>query len=169
MAYENMSGPDLIRAFNEMAAVLNVKTVSRFSDMLAGRRRCEALASRLRARESGLAEDDATPAPRARKAKAKKAKAATPAGDIFAQFKTNTGKNRGKLLSRLNDDLGQQVPLTQLVRAVYGNQKEENFGALKMVLRGLELSIKKDRLEYEIRKTKIETTGGLAYGLYRKT
>lgn len=165
MSYENMSGPDLVRAFNEMAAALNVKTVSRFADATAGRRRCEALASRLRARESGLAEEaEQAEAPRRRKRAVQRDLPI----DIFAEFKTNTGKNRGKLLSWLNDHMGQQVALKRLVQHVYGRDSAESDGALKMIIRGLQLSIQKDRLKYELRKSKLEN-GGLSYGLYRKT
>jgi hypothetical protein len=85
--------------------------------------------------------------------------------DAFTQFNTSTRKNRGKLLKALIDKKGNQNAINDLIRAVYGSANMDKRGALLMVLRGLQNTIRKDRLPYRIEKSKSEA-GVINYGLY---
>lgn len=140
--FSAMSGPELVREYNRMATARGLPLVKRFSTTDAGVRRCAAL-------------ENGTPRTRAPL-------------DLLTEFKTSTRKFRGKLLQELADHKGAQVALVQLLRAVYGSPNLTNRGALSMVMRGLEQSIKKDHLPYRIEKLKSET-GVASYGLYDKS
>jgi len=187
--FENMSGPELVRAFNEMAnsaigQELRARPVTRFADTESGRKRCSALAGSIKAREQGLGREDSGCAlkkpvaaatlessPGLRRSPPRSGDVQSQQQDrtaqsaIMQQFKTKPHKLRGKLLARLHASIGTPVSVPVLVRAVYGNGSG-NAGALKMVLRGLQLSIKKDNLPYELLKSKVE--GEISYGLFNK-
>ena len=147
--FENMSGPELVQAYNRMAMSRGLRTVTRFADTAVGRRRCEALASQI---NGAVVQHDIRE---------------QPSGvDIFAIFKTNTGKFRGKLLDALYSKRGTQVTLNKLIMAVYGSCNNGRRGSLLMVMKGLEGSIKKKRLPYRIEKQKTDA-GVISYGLYK--
>jgi hypothetical protein len=147
--YATMSGPQLVIEYNRIATERGLPTVKRFSTTAAGRKRCEALMNGAAPR--------AAPAPRS-----------TSGIDIFAEFKTATSKLRGKLLKALADNKGGMVGLAALIRSVYGSTNLDHRGALLMVMRGLENSIRKDRLPYRIEKSKSDT-GVISYGIFDKT
>jgi hypothetical protein len=164
--WNEMSGPELVRAFNAMAGsesgkMLNVKPVNRFGDLVIARKRCEALASSIRAYESGMKAEEN----RDKVVAAKRVKAPVADG-IMGEFKTNPGKYRGKLLNKLHANIGKQLQLKELVKAVYGASVDVDdcIGPLKMVMKGLLASIKKDKLPYKIEKRKED--GVTSYGLY---
>lgn len=164
--YDNMNGPELVRAYNEMAnseagRALSTHPISKFTDLETGRRRCEALASNIRARLAGLEAADNQEATDATE------EVPVEGGSIFVEFKTNTKKNRGKLLKVMSERMNQPTYVNDLVQAVYGTKTEgANVGALKMVMRGLQASIERG-LPYEIVRKKDEN--GVSYGLYNKT
>jgi hypothetical protein len=169
--YSTMSGPELVRAFNTMAnsdtgKELGTKPVNRFADTEVGRKRCEFLESSIRARVSGLkAADFDSEAKEVTRTRTRTKKAAATDGGIFDEFKTATTRYRGKALAALHENLNNQVAAGELARAVYG--KVGLVGPLKMVLRGLQASIKDDRLPYELKKEATKE-GALSYGLYAK-
>lgn len=168
-----MSGPELVAMFNKMAESatgkeLGIRTVTRFADTQSGIKRCEMLASSIKARKSGLAqkgdEDMAT-----------KKKAAAPAK------KTEAAKDNGKskivnefgakgVRAKILDAMGSKkmVPIAALLKAAYGSQNTENKGALMMSIRGAEATIKKNRLPYQIKKEKNPETKEISLGLYPK-
>lgn len=206
-SFSEMSGPELVIAFNEMVnsqlgKELGAKAVQRFADRESGLKRIEALASSIRARVGGLkrVEDEepqqappkvktTTPsepavAPQndedemATKAKAAKTavkrsavQAAAPAprtkaGQALAAFGARESSNRERLLTRLTESINKQVPLVELIKATYGNQKEENKGPLGMVLKGVQIMIDKGKLPYKLIKEKAD--GEISYGLHEK-
>lgn len=152
--FENMSGPELVQTYNRMAMSRGLRTVARFADTAVGRRRCEALASQINGTPGPIVQHDIREEPSK--------------VDIFAVFKTHIGKFRGKLLNELYKKRGTQVALIKLIMAVYGSCNNGRRGALLMVMKGLEGSIKKKRLPYRIEKQKTDA-GVISYGLYDKT
>ncbi len=160
MKYEDMSGPELVRTFNEMAnskfgRELGARTVSRFKDIESGRARCLALESSIKARGEGL-----------RGVEEEVKTNSGGGGDIFATFKTNTGKNRGKLLAALASAKNSQVKVESLLKAVYNSSNKEARGKLMMVMKGLTDTIDKKHLPFQVKK---EREGGeTSYGLYDK-
>jgi hypothetical protein len=138
--FTTMSGPELVREYNRLAAERGLPLVRRFATTADGRRRCQRLLA------NGAVHEEA---------------------DVFTVFNTSTRKNRGKLLKALNDKKGQQVPLASLIKSVYDSTNPEKRGALQMVMRGLEQSIQKYDLKYRIEKSKTET-GAISYGFYDK-
>ncbi len=184
--FTNMSGPELVRAFNAMAGSvpgqeLQARPVNRFATPEVGRKRCEKLASSIAARERGLAAVDEVPSPpvevafdseervMARKAKAKKPKAERPNG-ILGEFETNLNKFRGKCLHFLWEHKNEQLTWKQLVKATYGANAsyEGHHGKITMVLRGVNGTITKKKFKhYELVAERGEE--GTTYGLYTKT
>src|ERR1044072_5859331 len=121
--YSTMNGPQLVTAFNLMAnsqlgKELNAKPVTRFSTTAAGVKRCEQLESSIRARGNGLAQADKQSKPIVPEGFAKQVVKPKAEG-IFAEFKTNPRKNRGKLLGRLAESINSQVSVDDLLTAVY--------------------------------------------------
>lgn len=68
---------------------------------------------------------------------------------IVDQFRVRVGSNRDKLATILAKQLGEQLPLREVVDEVYGKRKG-SASALWLVAKGLEDIIKKNRLRYEI-------------------
>lgn len=171
--FTEMTGASLVEAFNAMALSpegkdLGIKVVSRFSDARTGQKRCEALASSIRAHREGQKAEAA----RDKKAGAKGA-VAKPAREPKAkpdpkkhetQFgKVTRGSNRDKLLLRLLSADGEYLSRNELMMAVYGEANKDKRGPLSMVLKGLGQLIKARDLKYEIktRKDDKETTVAL--------
>jgi hypothetical protein len=67
---------------------------------------------------------------------------------ISETFGCIPGTNREKLLLALHRNYRKQIAAPDLVKAVYGTRKDGSYGALAMVVRGLNIMIKKDRLPY---------------------
>jgi hypothetical protein len=134
-AYSEMNGVELVRAYNEMAKTrtgqeLGTKTVDRFSSIEVGIKRCEWLASSIKAREAGLAENDASDV------------------DLFRRAKVKPASLRGKLLAEFINHQSEPLTLEALAKAIYGSDKQ--IAPARMVIRGLQDSIRKARLPYEI-------------------
>jgi hypothetical protein len=149
-----LGGQELVRRFNEMARTqtgqeLNIKEVNRFSTAEVGRKRCEQLASSIRARKNGLknVKDDGVVV-----------KSAGDTLDVLKTFKTSVGKNRGKLIAFMAMNMGQQIDAEQIKQRVYGHNGSTS--ALMMVMRGLIKSIPKLNAPFKVVKD------GKTYGLY---
>lgn len=142
MDLTTLNGPGLVNYYNRIAAERGLPLVKRFASPAVGRRRCEALIN-----------GPAT---------------ATNVDTVFTQFKTSVRKNRGKLLQEMHEHKNTQLSLGQLIRAIYGAANLGRRGAMQMVLRGLQKTIKEKRLPYIIKKTKSET-GAISYGFYDQT
>lgn len=87
-------------------------------------------------------------------------------GTIRDQFGLREGSNREKLVDCLLEAKGKPVPITALLKAVYGNTNEEGKTALNMVLKGIQTMINKNKIKLEIIKTKTEK--GLTIALKAK-
>lgn len=176
LSFATMDGPTLVRAFNEMAnsdtgKELSARTVVRFADTKTGIKRCEMLASSIRARKEGLSAPEPRaaakkPSPKAKApAKEKTLGANTSANKLAAEFEARAGTNREKLLVALDASYRKLVPLNTLLKAVYGSQNTENKGALMMSIKGALLTIKNNKLPYQIKKEK-NAEKEISFGLY---
>lgn len=88
------------------------------------------------------------PSPTAGGASAKKT------GTIRDQFGLREGSNRERLVDALLAAKGKPVPISGLLKAVYGNTKEEGKGPLNMVLKGMQDMIAKNKIKMEIIRAK---------------
>lgn len=192
--YAEMTGPELVRAYNTMAASqtgleLNTKQVNRFATPEIGRKRCEMLASTIRAREAGLRAADrqeetvvATPTAAApafddeervmARATKKGPKTKVKANGIHGEFNVNPEKNNGKFLQALWDNKNKQLDWREFVKPVYGSRAAQanHRGALKMVWRGLEKALNKSKEAKANYKLTVERSEeGSTYGLHTKT
>lgn len=168
-----LSGADLVSTYNQMATSaegrdLGAKEVNRFSDTKTGVKRCEALASSIRARRAGMkAEESRDKKPEAPAAKpkneapaetAKKPKAAkpknepkkheTPFGNI------TKGSNRDKLLQKLLNNPRHYFSRNDLMVEVYGVADKEHRGPFSMVMKGLHVLIAERELPFRIETKK---------------
>lgn len=75
-------------------------------------------------------------------------------GTIRDQFGLREGTNRAKLVDALLAAKGKALPLSALLKATYGNTKEENAGAIKMVLKGVQMMIDANKIKLTLVKTK---------------
>lgn len=75
-------------------------------------------------------------------------------GTIRDAFGLREGSNRAKLVDCLLEAKGKPVAISSILKAVYGSPKEENRGALNMVLKGMGDMIAKNKIKAEIIKTK---------------
>lgn len=158
--FQTLNGPQLIEAYNNMATGeygkrLNAKTVSRFSDATTGRKRCEALASSIRAM---IQSDAAIKAEEATKPKGKKVETAFGA--------ITKGSNRITALECLLKNKGSQVGLSAITKKIYGSDGPEFAGPIYMVIKGLYMLIDGRKLPFELRK--IKEGKDISYGLYDK-
>ena len=161
----------LVAKFNEMAEseagkALGVTPVKRFKDQQTGVKRCE----KLEATINGTKEEEQPVAKKAAKKKSiTKPKKVEPSGNqtkIAIEFDAREGTNKEKLINALYDSYKKQVPVSQLLKKVYGSMNEENKGALGMVMKGVIVAIKKHKLSYSLIKEKNEKE--LTFGLHPK-
>ena len=135
--YDDMTGPELIAAYNALATA----PVKRFATRADALRRVKALAA-------------------GEKEKAPKAgKTATPkksGGKLVEQFEAREGTHREKLLAAFDANFGKQLTVNALLKSVYGSANIERKGALMMCLKGAAGTIKKNKLPYQIKKEKNE-------------
>ena len=142
---EEMNGTELVAAYNVLAPRVGEKPVAKFSDLKTGVRRLKEL--------QGKSKQSAT-------ATTKKEEKAAPKNDtherMLFDFDVRKGTNREKVLNKLWENKGKPVNRKELLKAVYGNQSEENVGALNMVFKGLLDKLNKSKLPYTITKAKTE-------------
>jgi hypothetical protein len=150
-----MDGAALLAAYNEKAATDGKPTVKRFSDRPAALRRTAAIL--------GIdPPDSVNPKKRALKKepKAKKPKAAkTPKAAKAPREKKDgeavrPGSNRDKLFKYMEKHLGQQLSITSLMKATYGEARKDYKGPLMMVMKGVAGVIKSQKLKLKIEKTR---------------
>jgi hypothetical protein len=150
---------------------------TRFRDAATGAKRCEALAEAIEAHKAKIAsgevsepepEVEATsPPPKKEKSMAKakkKGKAAAPAKKVAAkkgngaaekrdgicgEFGTREGSFREKLLIALYAKRNKAVPMSDLAKAVYGNQSADSKSKVKAVIVGLNMMIENGKLPYK--------------------
>ena len=87
---------------------------------------------------------------------------------ISQEFDCRAGTNREKLVEALGAAKGKQVLRKDLLKAVYGNQKEENVAKLGMVMKGVEAMIKDGKLKYTVERQKDADTKEVSFGLLAK-
>lgn len=85
---------------------------------------------------------------------------------IAVEFGARPNSYREKLLVTLYSNFRKQVPMSQLLKGVYGNMNTENKGALNMVKKGMLETIKKEKLPYQVKKEKNTETKEISFGLY---
>lgn len=155
--FTTLHGTSLVEAFNAMAAskegiALGAKPVTRFSDTKTGVKRCETLASSIRAhREGQKAEaerDKKKPTTKTAKEKPEPKKHETQFG------KVTQGSNRDKLLARLLEAQGDYLSRNDLMVVVYGVADKDHRGRLAMVLKGLGQLIASRKLGYKLETRK---------------
>lgn len=157
-----MSGSELVNTYNAMLELPCAKEalepprnkpVARFADHATAVKRCEALASTIRALQGAtLSENMKKRGAVAEKTRMKIAKMATESRPL---------NNRKKVWQLLNDLHSQQVSWQSLSRSVYGQESKAIF----MVLKGTEKDLQGSK-EWVLRK---EGKGENAtYGIYKK-
>jgi hypothetical protein len=191
--FSTMNGPQLVAAYNQIVGEIveagqpgAFRKVTKFADVATGAKRCEAawsgLVAALDSAKAVESEEVSATAPEpapleepvvaAKKVKAKKAKApkvaraktnGKAADGISAEFGCRAGSIREKLLLALHGE--KSVMLKHLMAKLYGDQSADHRGPTMMVLKGLDLMIKKGRLPYSIIKMKDPETKEISYAL----
>lgn len=85
--------------------------------------------------------------------------------DLLKGFEAREGTIREKVINVLVDNLNKPVAIKDLLKAGYGNQKDENVGALRNVLKGVDVMIEKNKLPVKLENQKLDDGTG-AYGLF---
>ena len=136
-SFKDMTGKELVAAYNAMVTSPAGKAlgqprnrpVGKFKTSDIGIKRCEAMASSLKA-VAGAAKVDKRKEPRA-------------------------GSKRQKLINRLLKSEGKQVSRDALLRAVYGSTDEKNRGPLLMCMWSMvKVDLEKRKLPYNLIKGK---------------
>lgn len=181
-SYQDLSGPELVAAYNAMAAmpavsgIVTVRPVTKFRDHATGVKRCSQMAALVadnggvvpQVRPATTAAAAAVPSPDvADKKPARKPDPETtpqrPRG-IAEEFDFRVGSSREKLLLTLNDSFGRQVPLATLAKDVLGTASAANQKAIETTMRGLPWRINESRLKYRIKREKKD--GKVTYGIH---
>lgn len=151
---EEMSGPELVAEHNRLRPD---KPVKRFKDRAAGMKAVQKLlASVSGAQASSAAEKETVEGDKGVRVMS---------GKLIEEFGVRAESNRAKVLTQLV--IGKAIKRAALLKAVYGSGNEKNVGALSMVFKGLEQTIKAEKLPYEIKRTK-DDNKEVSYGIFRK-
>lgn len=75
-------------------------------------------------------------------------------GGVRDQFELRAGSNKEKLVDALLAAKGKALGMSALLKATYGNSKEENKGALMMVMKGVTGSIENNKIKLTLVKAK---------------
>jgi hypothetical protein len=158
--FTTMNGPELVAAYTAMLEtpigkqLLENRTyrpVTRFSDLQTGIKRCQMLASSIKAVTAARRKEEQPEAP---KAGNKKGGGGRP--------KKGAKTNRQKLIDIFMEHLGKPLSQEVLLKAVYGASGPELRGPLNMVLKGVtEYNIATKKIPYKLEKTK--TDGKIYY------
>lgn len=163
--FANMNGPQLVTTYNEMAAKAGIPVVKRFADRNSAIKRCLTLASKVKQGQEETVTTSAKENPVVKKsASASGTKANGSSNKLAFEFGARLGTKRERLLIELHKNYRKQVPIKVLLKATYNRVNDEDKGALAMIIRGATVTIKKNRLPYQIKKEKNEakeTTIGL--------
>lgn len=154
--YAEMSGPELVEAYNKVSGKPPIK---KFKDKATGL--------------AAMAKIESEKANRKKMSAAKgngsaKAPKEPSANKLAAEFDARPGSFREKLLIAFDDNYRKFVKTKDLLKAVYGSMNLENTGALTMVIKGAQTTIEKKKLGYELRKEKDADTKDISYGLWPK-
>lgn len=88
----------------------------------------------------------------------------TKGGAILESFQPRAGTVREKVLVELIESRNKSIPVVNMLKAAYGNMKEENTTALGMVLKGVRDMIDLHKLKFELKR---DGRGkDVTYGLY---
>lgn len=99
------------------------------------------------------------------------AKAAAPVkapgkGGIREAFGLREGTNKAKIVDALLEAKGKALSVGAILKAAYGSAKEDNMGALTMALKGVQATIAKNKIKYELIRNKDEK--GVTFALKTK-
>lgn len=99
------------------------------------------------------------------------AKASAPAkapgkGGIREAFGLREGTNKAKIVDALLEAKGKALSVGAILKAAYGSAKEDNMGALTMALKGVQATIAKNKIKYELIRNKDEK--GVTFALKTK-
>lgn len=113
---------------------------------------------------NGKAKEATTVAPKAKSQPLPKSSGQEPkkTGTVRDQFGLREGSNRAKLVDALLAAKGKPVAISGLLKAVYGNTKEEGKSALNMVLKGMSDMIVKNKIKMQIVRERDEKGGTIA-------
>ena len=158
--FKEMTGPQLVEAYNKMATAKGLPPVKRFSNAAVGLRRCLDLSEGKAA--GGAKKTAAKPVKKVNGAKEDKR------SPIGIQFEVRHGTVKAKIVDALGSAKNKQLPINVLLKAGYGSMNVENKGALGMVLKGVQANIKKHRLPFNLVKEKNAETKEISFGLHAK-
>lgn len=155
--YAEMSGPELVEAYNKKSGKPPIK---KFKDKATGLAAMAKLATKpsAAAASKSLSETVRRPAPAIVKEGS--------TNKLAAEFGARVGSFREKLIIALDESYRKLVPIAELLKAVYGSKNNENTGALTMVIKGAQTMIEKNKLPYVLKKEKNE--GEISFGLWPK-
>lgn len=153
--YAEMSGPELVAAYNKKSGKPPIK---KFKDKATGLAAMAKLMSKPSAATAPLSEIVRKVKPEPKEGSANK---------LAAEFGARVGSFREKLLIALDENYKKMVPVPELLKATYGSKNIENAGALTMVLKGAQTMIEKNELPYTLKKEKNEAKE-ISYGLFPK-
>jgi hypothetical protein len=141
IAYEALSVQELMQTYNQLATKLGVPEVT----------------SKFTIKFSSKAQEA--------KPKAPKVQSEPPAERIqvdvsdpeavFKAFKVREGTNKHRLLTAMIHAMGQPLSLSTMLKAAYGKDGVGNEGSLMMIVKGITVAIAKNRLPFEVRKTRV--------------
>ncbi len=155
-SFSKMTNKELVTAYNAMVGGPAGKALGhprnrpilKFASSAAGIKRCETLASSIKA-----------------KGQAKRAKShVEEPSDKRKEPRTNS--RRQKAIDCLLKSVGKQVPRSDLLKAVYGSTDVKNRGALSMVLRGV-VAVDITQRELPYRLVKEKNGKDLTFGLHK--
>lgn len=115
---ETMTGPELVKFWNDNAPSVGKAAVKKFKDLATARTRVAQLAKEIK------------PAKAAKAAKAKELQPRDKYGCLV-------GSNRAKLFSAINSSKDKTITVPEALTAVYGSANPANMGPLTCVLKGL--------------------------------
>jgi hypothetical protein len=134
IAYEALSAQELMQTYNQLATKLGVPEVTskftiKFSSK-APKAQSEPPAERI---QVDVSDPEA----------------------VFKAFKVREGTNKHRLLTAMIHAMGQPLSLSTMLKAAYGKDGVGNEGSLMMIVKGITVAIAKNRLPFEVRKTRV--------------
>ena len=159
--YADMSGPELVAAYNKRSGKPAIK---KFKDKATGL----AAMAKLDTEKAAAAKAAKSVSAAGDKPKTEKKEKEGSANKLAAEFKARVGSFREKLIIAFDENYRKFVAVPDLLKAVYGSKNLENTGALTMVVKGAETMITKSKLPYELKKDKNKDTKEISFGLWPK-
>ncbi len=156
--YAEMSGPELVEAYNKKSGKPPIK---KFKDKATG------LAAMAKLTTEKVAKATAAKVSAVSKPKTAKEPKEGSTNKLAAEFGARVGSFREKLIIAFDESYRKLIKVEDLLKAVYGSKNNENTGALTMVIKGAQTMIEKNKLPYELKKEKNEAKE-LSFGLWPK-